>query len=89
VEEKENIPGMPTIQEVNDVIVGELAERGEWVVANIQTSSFWPVKAQKVLYRGEIIWILPLMKNYFPAIAMKVRPEKGRRGMQAVVDAFS
>jgi hypothetical protein len=48
-----------TIPNVKDVIVGELAERGEWIVANIQTSSFWPVNTQKVHYRWEMFWILP------------------------------
>jgi hypothetical protein len=62
------------IPEVNDVIVGELAERGEWVVANVQTGTSWPVKSQKVLYRGETIWIMPVMTDRFPAVAMKVPP---------------
>jgi hypothetical protein len=47
VELEQNTLRMLTIPEVNDVIIGELAEPGEWVVANVETSSFWPVKAQK------------------------------------------
>jgi hypothetical protein len=27
------------IPEVNEVIVGELAERGEWIVANVQANA--------------------------------------------------
>src|SRR6516162_6132978 len=63
---------MLIIPEIKDVFVGELAERGEWIVANIQTNGPWPVKAQKVLYRGETIWILPLTNKFFPAVAMKL-----------------
>jgi hypothetical protein len=88
MEGEENAPGMPRIPEVNDVIVGELAERGEWVVANIETSSFWPVMAQKVPYRGEIFWILPIMKQYFPAVAMKVPPGKSHEECERLLMRF-
>jgi hypothetical protein len=63
---------MLAIPEIKDVFVGELAERGEWVVANVHTNGPWPVNAQKVLYRGEVIWILPLTTKHFPAIAVKL-----------------
>ncbi len=64
------------IPEASDVIVGELAKRGDWVVANIETNSAWPVCAQKVPYRGEEIWLLPIMKGLFPAIAMRTTASK-------------
>ena len=51
-DEPKRRPWELTIPEVNDVIVGELAERGEWIVANIQTTSAWPVKSQKLMYRA-------------------------------------
>jgi hypothetical protein len=66
---------IPTHEEV---FVGELAERGDWIVANIQTGVPWPVNAQKVMYRGCSFWILPVMRDYYPAIAMKVPPGKSR-----------
>ena len=56
VDEEKKEPWHLTIPDVKDVIVGELAERGEWIVANIQTGSFWPVNAQKVQYRGETFY---------------------------------
>ena len=46
----------PEIRELNDVLVGELLEPGDWVVANVDYG-FWPVGAQKQLYRGETVWI--------------------------------
>jgi hypothetical protein len=77
-----------TIPEVKDVIVGELAERGEWIVANIQTTSAWPVKSQKVTYRGEAFFIVPIMRGYFPAVAMKVPKGKSRAECEKLVMRF-
>ena len=77
-----------TIPEVKDVIVGELAECGEWIVANIQTGSIWPVNAQKVQYRGETLWIVPVMKKFYPAVAMKVPQGKSRIECEQLVMRF-
>jgi hypothetical protein len=49
-----------------------LAERGDWVVAYVNTAGPWPVKTQIVSYRGAKIWIIPVMKNFYPALAMRV-----------------
>lgn len=85
---EKNIPATLTIPDVRDVIVGELAECGYWVVARIKAGSFWPVKAQKVPYRGAIVWILPVMKNFFPAVAMKVPPGKSREDCERLLMRF-
>jgi hypothetical protein len=45
-----------------DVIKGELAQSGDWIVANISTNSFWPITSQKVRWHGVDIWIMPIMK---------------------------
>jgi hypothetical protein len=45
---------MATIPEPKDIFVGELAQNGDWIVANIDTSIAWPVKAGKFKYRGTI-----------------------------------
>jgi hypothetical protein len=58
------------------VFVGELAERGKWIVANIQTNSHWSITSQKVRWRGVDIWIVPIMKGFYPAVAMMVPPGK-------------
>jgi hypothetical protein len=73
---------------VNDVIVGELAERGEWVLANVQTGATWPVNSQKVLFHGEAIWIMPVMTDRFPAVAMKIPPGKGRSECERLLLRF-
>jgi hypothetical protein len=60
-------PWRLTLPDRESVFVGELAEPGEWIVANIQTNSTWPVNAQKVMYHERAFWILPLMKGFYPA----------------------
>jgi hypothetical protein len=71
-----------------DVFQGELAQRGDWVVANVSTSSFWPMSAQKVRWRGVDVWILPLMKNFYPAIAMRVLPGQERTDCEELLLRF-
>ena len=88
IEEEKKEPWHLTIPDHKDVIVGELAESGEWIVANIQTNSFWPVNAQKVMYRGEVFWIIPIMKNFYPAVAMKVAKGKSRLECEKLVMRF-
>jgi hypothetical protein len=65
-------PGFPEIKDIEAILTGELTTRGDWLVANVQTRSFWPVNAQKVTFRSEEIWVLPIMNGYFPSVAMKV-----------------
>lgn len=86
-ESKKGILGLE-IRELKDVLVGELAQHGDWVVANVQTNSFWPVNAQKQLYRGETVWILPITHKHFPAIAMKARPGMDRGDCERVIMRF-
>ena len=62
---------MATISEPKDVFVGELAQNGDWIVASIDTSMAWPVKAEKFKYRGKEVWVLPVMRDMFPGIAIK------------------
>ena len=87
-EAKQEKPWVLTIPDRADVLVGELAQRGEWVVANIQTNSFWPVNAQKVMYRGEAVWIIPIMKGFYPAVAVKVPNGKSRLECEKLVMRF-
>jgi len=76
------------IPDHTDVIRGELAERGDWIVANISTTSFWPITAQKVHWRGVDIWIMPIMKGYYPAVAMMVPPGKSHAECEELVMRF-
>jgi hypothetical protein len=76
------------IPEAKEVIVGELAERGEWVVANVQTASPWPVKSQKVIYRGQAIWIMPIAHDVYPAVAIKRPNGKSREECERLLMRF-
>jgi hypothetical protein len=76
------------IPDRKSVIVGELAQNGEWIVANISTSSFWPISSQKVRWRGVDIWIMPIMKGFYPAVAMRVPPGKSRSECEELVLRF-
>lgn len=70
------------------VFVGELAQNGEWIVANISTTSFWPIISQKVRWRGVDIWIIPVMKGFYPAVAMMVPPGRSRIECEELVLRF-
>jgi hypothetical protein len=63
------------IPDAKDVLTGELAIHGEWVVASVHTNGSWPVHSQKVPYRGRDIWILPVAKDVFPGAAIKRPPD--------------
>jgi hypothetical protein len=76
------------ILELKNVFVGELAQHGAWVVANISTSSHWPIAAQKVRWRGTDLWIIPITKSTYPAVAMRVPSWMGRAACEELVMRF-
>lgn len=76
------------IKESKDVYVGELAVRGEWIVANVETSSTWPVNSQKVFFRGREFWIIPLMQKHYPAVAMRLGQGESREDSEVLLMRF-
>jgi hypothetical protein len=66
------------IPDLKSVYTGELAQHGDWIVANILTTSTWPITSQKVRWRGGDIWIMPITKGHYPALAMMVPTGKSR-----------
>lgn len=76
------------IPDHKSVFVGELAQNGEWIVANVSTNSFWPITSQKVRWRGVDIWIIPIMKGYYPAVAVMVPPGKSRAECEELLMRF-
>jgi Methylamine utilization protein MauJ len=76
------------IPDHKDIIKGELAQNGDWIVANISTNSFWPIVSQKVRWRGVNIWIMPIMKGFYPAVALMVPPGKSRAEYEVLVMRF-
>jgi hypothetical protein len=63
-------------------------QSGTGSFANISTNSFWPITSQKVRWHGVDIWIMPIMKGFYPAVAMKVLPGKSRTWCDELVLRF-
>ena len=76
------------IPDLKSVYTGELAQHGEWIVANILSNSTWPITSQKVRWRGVDIWIMPITKGHFPALAMMVPTGKSRAECEELLMRF-
>ena len=70
------------ISDLEDVLVGEIAEAGDWVIANLETTISWPVFYQKYAFHGQTYFIIPLTNNHYPAVALK-------RSQQTLLEARS
>ncbi len=55
-----------------DVITGELAQNGNWVVACVDPQFAWPTTTQKLIYRNVTVFVLPQFDDYYPSIAVKL-----------------
>lgn len=86
--EQDGWPGRLQIPLIEDAIVGELAERGDWIVASVRTNSFWPVNAQKASFRERVVWILPISKNAFPAVAINALPGEAFEDCERLIMNF-
>ena len=71
-----------------DVIIGELAERGDWVVASVSTNIAWPVKSQRVSYRGYEIWVIPIMEGFHSSVAIKRPNSLSRKEAEILLNRF-
>src|SRR6185312_2074685 len=76
------------ITNLNEVLIGELRQNGDWLVAGVRTTGSWPVRTQKVIYRGETLWIMPLMREFEPSIAMRRPPKKSREQCESLMMRF-
>jgi len=76
------------IPDLKSVYTGELAQHGDWIVANILTNSTWPITSQKVRWRGVDIWIMPITKGHYPALAMMVPTGKSRAECEELLMRF-
>jgi hypothetical protein len=78
--------GVP--EDLKDIIKGELAHHGHWLVANVSTDSFWPINPEKVRWRGVDIWIMPVTRSTYPALAMQLPPGKSVAECQELLLRF-
>ncbi len=54
------------------VITGELAQNGNWVVACVDPQIPWPTSTQKIIYRGQTIFVLPQFDDYYPSLVVRL-----------------
>ena len=80
--------GLQIPADLKNIIQGELAQNGQWLVANVSTDSYWPITSQKVRWRGVDIWIMPVTKSTYPALAMMVPTGKGVAECQEILLRF-
>jgi hypothetical protein len=78
----------PKIPHIRDVLVGELAARARWIVANVESTGSWPIKAQKYRYRGEDVWIIPLTKECYGGVAIQERQDLNSAACQKLLMRF-
>ena len=68
------------IPDSKDILKDDLLAIGNWTVANVTSSTGgWPVTLQGVSYNGVRVWVLPIMKDRAPALAVN-RPAGFDRG---------
>lgn len=70
-----------------EVLQGELLERGDWLVAELDTSVSWPVQVQKIRYLERDFWLIPPSRESLPAVAIR-RGEEGLRPAQTAILRF-
>jgi hypothetical protein len=58
---------------INDLLKDELAVRGNWAVACLTPQIAWPTSVHKVMFRGHMIFLLPQVQDYFPAVAVMIQ----------------
>jgi hypothetical protein len=87
VEPERGFP-FPEIPHLRDVLVGELAAHGHWVVANVESAGSWPIKAQRCRYRGEDIWIIPLTQECYGGVAIQQRQDLDSAACQKLLMRF-
>jgi hypothetical protein len=54
------------------VITGELAKRGQWVVACIDPQIPWPTFVQRLTYRGHTVYVLPQFDDHYPSVVVRL-----------------
>jgi Methylamine utilization protein MauJ len=57
-------------------------------VDRISTNSYWPITSHEVRWRGVDIWIMPIMKGFYPAVALMAPPGKSRAECEELLMRF-
>jgi len=51
---------------IAEALVGDLAKNGNWVITNIRSNVPWPIKIQRMTFRGHEIYLVPKTTHYSP-----------------------
>jgi hypothetical protein len=81
-------PSTPDKLKIADIIVGDLAEPGNWLVANVETSIPWPTSISKVNFRGHVIFLAPKTSTTYPFVAVKLPPSLTYKDGQKLISHF-
>ena len=77
-------PGLPKLA---DLITGDLAEIGHWVVGNVEGSIAWPLKVTKVKFREHTLLLVPKSETSYPFVALKTNDNNFKAG-QKIISQF-
>ncbi len=78
---EESYPSQLKIPRYQDLFSGKTSQRGNWVVANVETSVAWPNKVSEMLFRNWDIFFLPFTQDLernsrtYPAVAVNLSPD--------------
>lgn len=81
-------PFDPDQLKIADILVGDLAELGNWLVANVETSIPWPTSTAKVSFRGHAIFLAPKTSTTYPFVAIKLPPSLTYKDGQKLISHF-
>ena len=79
---------MPEIRDFKDIFQGEIAQNGNWIVANISGSIAWPVEVQKIRFREVDLFVMPVTKMNYPGIAVRLEPPMARLDIERLILSF-
>jgi hypothetical protein len=80
---------MVDLPSISDVLTGELSKHGRWIVANVVGTSYWTIKVQTALYRGQEILVLPLTREgNYPALASRVKAGQTDAELRRIMSGF-
>lgn len=77
------------IGELAEALTGEIAEAGNWIIANLETAISWPVSYQSYDYAGQRYFIIPLTTGRAPAVAIRRGDESLQECRSAILRFLS
>ncbi|MCW1410040.1 hypothetical protein OLZ32_17415 [Rhizobium sp. 1AS11] len=82
------------VPKLQDLYVGRLAMRGDWVVACVRSQMAWPIVTTEVLFRERTMFLIPWADAggsagiMYPAAAVSLQPDEDRDSGQLLISHF-